>query len=60
MYRYFAIYILERLVLQTMYVLKKDNLQSLGPKIRFYNQERVIMTRIRYFPNERADQNKRV
>ena len=47
------VYIVERLVLQTIYVLNKEILQFLGQNPRFINdrvsnQEQVIMARVRY------------
>ena len=41
-----AVYIVERLVLQTIYVLNKEILQFLGLKSAVYDQEQVIMARI--------------
>ena len=43
-----AVYNVEQLILQTIYVLNKEFLKLLGLKIAVYNQERVIMARIRY------------
>ena len=37
------VYIVERLVLKTIYVLNKENFQFLGLKYAVYNQELVIM-----------------
>ena len=42
------VYIVERLVLQTIYVLNKEILQFLELKSVVYNQERVIMARVQY------------
>ena len=42
-----AIYIVERLVLQTIYVLNKVILQFLGLKSAVYNLERVILAHVR-------------
>ena len=42
------VYIVERLVLQTIYVLNKKILQFWGLKSAVYNQERVIMEPVRY------------
>ena len=36
-----AVYIVERLILQTIYVLKKEILRFLGLKSAVYNQERL-------------------
>ena len=44
-----AFYIVEWLVLQTIYVLNKEILQFLGLKSYVYNQERVIMAHVHYF-----------
>ena len=49
-----VVYVVERLVLQTVYVLKRGNSSILRSKIRglylraVSNQERVIMARVRY------------
>ena len=37
------------IILQTIYVLKREILQFLGLKSTVYNQERVIMAHIRYY-----------
>ena len=41
-----VVYIVEQLVLQTIYVLNKEILQFLGLKSAVYDQEQVIMARI--------------
>ena len=43
-----AVYIVEWLVLQTIYVLNKEILQFLALKSAVWNQERVIIARVRY------------
>ena len=43
-----AVYNVEQLILQTIYVLNKEFLKLLGLKIAVYNQERVIMACIQY------------
>ena len=43
-----AVFIVERLVLQTINVLNKEILQFMGLQSAVYNQERVIMARVRY------------
>ena len=43
-----AVYIVERLVLQTIYVLDKEILQFLDLKSVVYNRERIIMAHVRY------------
>ena len=43
-----AVYIVERLVLQTIHVLNKKILQFLSLKSAVYNQERIIMAHVRY------------
>ena len=48
-YSFFAaVYIVERLILQTIYVLNKEILQFLGLKYAVSNQERAIMACLRY------------
>ena len=41
-----AVYIVERLVLQTIYVVNKEILQFLSLKSAVHNQERFIMARV--------------
>ena len=41
-----AVYIVERLILQTIYVLNKEILQFLGLKSAVYNQEQLILQTI--------------
>ena len=41
-----AVYIVEGLVLQTIYVLNKEILQYLDLKFAVYNQDRVIMAHV--------------
>ena len=43
-----AVHIVVGLILQTIYVLNKEILQFLGLKSAVYNQERVIMARLRH------------
>ena len=43
-----VVYIVERLVIKTIYVLNKEILQFLGLKFAVSDQERVIMARVRY------------
>ena len=52
------VYIEERFILQTIYVLKNENSSFFKPKIRglytraVTDQERVIVARVRYIKNE--------
>jgi hypothetical protein len=41
-----VVYIVERLVLQTIYVLSKEILRFLSLKLAVYNQERFLMARV--------------
>ena len=43
--------IVERLLLQTIYVLNKEILQFASLKSAVYNRERIIMARVRYTAN---------
>ena len=46
---FIAVYIVERLVLQTIHVLNKEILQFLGQESAVYNRERFLIKSVRMY-----------